>query len=83
MSRFIPVFRDAEEDGLTGLWRGVVSEFTATMMFIFLGCGSVVATQATLGESSVPVDSLTAISLAHGFAITVLVYAVGEVSGGE
>jgi len=83
MSRFIPIFRDHDEDVFTGLWRGAVSEFTATMMFIFYGCGSVVATQATLGEAVVSPAALTAIALAHGFAITVLIYAVGEVSGGH
>jgi len=83
MSRFIPTFRNQDEDGFSGLWRGIVSEFTATMMFIFFGCGSVVSTQATLGEASVAVPSLTVIALAHGFAITVLIYAVGDVSGGH
>jgi len=83
MSRFVPVFRDHEEDTVVGLWRGTVSEFTATMMFIFYGCGAVVASQATLGEATVTAASLVAIAMAHGFAITVLIYAVGEVSGGH
>ena len=83
MSRFIPIFRDHDEDAITGLWRGTVSEFTATMMFIFYGCGAVVSTQATLGEATVTAASLTAIALAHGFAITMLIYAIGEVSGGK
>jgi glycerol uptake facilitator-like aquaporin len=46
-------------------------------------CGSVTATFSTLGEQGVAVPSLTCIALGHGFAITVLVYSVGEVSGGN
>jgi len=83
MSRLAPIFRDHEEDTVTALWRGCVSEFAATMMFIFYGCGSVTSTFATLGQQSVDVPSLICIAFGHGFAITVLIYAVGEVSGGH
>jgi len=83
----IPKFRDPDDDIVSSLWRGAVSEFFATMIFIFIGCGSVVATtttaQTALGSSGIQIPSLTVISLAHGFAIMVLVYAVGEVSGGH
>jgi len=81
----IPAFKwkDPEDDAWQSLWRGGISEFIATLMFIFLGTGSVVATQATLGVSSVQIASLTVIALAHGFAIMVLIYAVGEISGGH
>jgi MIP family channel proteins len=75
--------KDREEDVWQSLWRGAVSEFIATMLFVFIGTGSVIATKATLGESSIQISSLTVISLAHGFAIMVLIYAVGEVSGGH
>ena len=78
----VPKLRDHEEDVWTSLWRGSVSEFFATMIFIFIGCGSVVAGQSVLGSSGIEIPSLTLIALAHGFAIMVLVYAVGEVSGG-
>jgi glycerol uptake facilitator-like aquaporin len=74
--------KDEEDDQWQSLWRGCVSEFTATLIFIFIGTGSVIATKATLGESSIQIPSLTVIALAHGFAIMVLVYAVGEISGG-
>jgi len=79
----IPPWKKPEEDVWQGLWRSGVSEFFATAIFIFIGCGSVVATQATLGESKIEVPSLTLISLAHGFCIMVMVYAVGEISGGH
>jgi len=79
----VPKLRDHDEDVWTSLWRGSVSEFFATMIFIFIGCGSVVAAQSVLGSSGIEIPSLTLIALAHGFAIMVLVYAVGEVSGGH
>lgn len=79
-----PKFQDDEDDVLASLWRGGVSEFFATLIFVFIGTGAVVATQVqTLGQGSIPVPPLTLIALAHGFAIMVLVYAVGEVSGGH
>jgi len=81
----IPAYKwkDPEDDVWQSLWRGAISEFVATLIFIFIGTGSVVATQATLGVSSVQIPSLTVIALAHGFTIMILVYAVGEISGGH
>ncbi len=52
-------------------------------IFIFIGTGSVVATQEALGESTIQIPSLTAIALAHGFCIMIMVYSIGEVSGGN
>jgi len=79
----LPKYIDDHEDRLPSLWRGGVSEFFATLIFIFVGTGSVVAAQTNLGSSSINTASLVLISLAHGFAIMVLVYAIGEVSGGH
>jgi len=79
----IPKFQDEVEDVLPALWRGGVSEFFATMIFVFIGTGAVTAAQASLGNNSIQVPPLTLIAIAHGFAIMVLVYAVGEVSGGH
>jgi MIP family channel proteins len=81
--RIWPHLTIPEDDLWQALWRSGVSEFFATMIFVFIGCGSVVATQATLGLSSIQIPSLTLISLAHGFCIMVLVYTVGEISGGH
>jgi len=61
----------------------VFQSFFATMIFVFIGCGSVVATQAALGKSEIQIPSLTLIALAHGFCIMVMVYTVGEISGGH
>lgn len=51
MGNMLPAYRwrDPEDDVWQSLWRGAISEFVATVMFIFLGTGAVVATQATLG----------------------------------
>jgi len=79
----LPKFQDEEDDVLPALWRGGVSEFFATMIFVFIGTGSVVASQEQLGDIHIGVPNITLIALAHGFAIMVLIYAVGEVSGGH
>lgn len=81
--RLYPQWRIEEDDPWQALWRSGVSEFFATMIFVFIGCGSVVATQAALGSPAIQIPSLTLISLAHGFCIMVLVYTVGEISGGH
>jgi glycerol uptake facilitator-like aquaporin len=82
-AKYIPKFRDPKDDVVSALWRGGVSEFFATAVFVFIGTGAVVASQDTLGSGSLKVPNLTLISLAHGFAIMVLIYAIGEVSGGK
>jgi len=82
MGRFLTL-KNHEEDQWSALWRGFVSEYCATLIFIFLGTGSVVACQTALGESNIGVPSLVVISVAHGFAITIMIYSIGEVSGGH
>jgi len=82
----LPKFQDDEDDVFASLWRGGVSEFFATMIFVFIGTGAVVASKTQLGSNvtgvsgSLDVSGLLVVALAHGFAIMVLVYAVGEVS---
>lgn len=81
----LPKFQDEVDDILPALWRGGVSEFFATMIFVFIGTGAVVASKTQLGDASgkLDVSGLLVVAFAHGFAIMVLVYAVGEVSGGH
>jgi aquaporin TIP len=50
------------------------AEFVGTFTLIFVGAGSIIATQGT---------NLTAIGLAHGLAIGVMASAVGHISGGH
>jgi len=78
-----PQWRNNEDDAVSSLWRGALAEFFATAIFIFIGTGSVVATQEALGVASIQIPSLTAIALAHGFCIMIMVYSIGEVSGGH
>lgn len=54
-------------------YRKLVVEFIGTFTLIFIGAGSIIATQGT---------NLVAIALAHGIAIAVMVSAFGHVSGG-
>jgi len=80
---FIPKPFDKEEDVWASLWRGGLSEFFATMIFIFIGCGSVLSVSVSGLGNEIPSAALVSIALAHGFAIMVLVYSIGEVSGGH
>lgn len=63
-------------------WRDSLAEFIATMLFIFIGAGSVVASGIASGGE---MDSgrLVAIAVAHGIAITLLVFATAHISGGH
>lgn len=79
----LPPLFSPQDDQWPSLWRGGAGEFFATMVFVFVGTGAVVACQTQLGSLTIHVSSQILISLAHGFAIMVLVYAVGEVSGGK
>jgi len=79
----ITKIRDDNDDLWQSLWRCCVSEFFATLIFVFIGTGSVVAAKTALGENGIAIPSLTVIALAHGFAIMVMIYSIGEISGGH
>lgn len=61
-------------------WRGAIAELIATLLFVFVGAGTVVSS-GMLGE----LDSarLVAIALAHGLAIAIMVAATASISGGH
>ncbi len=63
-------------------WRATLAEFIATLLFIFLGAGTVVVTGGILKEG-VTSARLVAIALAHGLAIALLVAATAKISGGH
>ena len=63
-------------------WRSTLAEFIATLLFVFLGAGSVVVTGG-LPNGSLDPARLVAIALAHGMAIALLVYATAMISGGH
>lgn len=79
----LPYLYDKNEDKWQGVWRGAVAEFFAVAIFVFIGTGSVVACKEALGYADIKIPSITLISLAHGFTIMVLVYSIGEISGGH
>ncbi len=65
-------------------WRAVLAELIATLLFVFVGAGSVVVVTGVIGVS--PRDdaaALMAIALAHGLAIALLVAGTAKISGGH
>ncbi|CAI5517413.1 unnamed protein product, partial [Closterium sp. Naga37s-1] len=62
-------------------WRSIGVEFLATLLFVYLGCGSVVASGVL--ETELTPARLTVIALGHGLAITFLVASTGAISGGH
>ena len=72
------------EDFGAKTWRAVLAELIATLLFVFVGAGSVVVVTGVIGAS--PGDdaaALTAIALAHGLAIAVVVAGTAKISGGH
>lgn len=65
-----------------GAWQAVLAELIAMFLFVFLGAGAVVAT-GMVGGNAMTAERLTAIALAHGLAIAVLVAAIARFSGGH
>jgi aquaporin TIP len=63
-------------------WRATFAEFIATLLFIFLGAGTVVVTGGLIQEGLTSAR-LVAIALAHGLAIALLVSATAKISGGH
>ena len=64
------------------LWLSALAEFIATLLFVFIGCGSVVTLTGAL-EGQLTSASLVGIALAHGLAIATLVAATARISGGH
>lgn len=71
-----------EELSSTEAWRATLAEFIATLLFIFLGAGTVVVTGGIMNEGLTSAR-LLAIASAHGLAIAILVAATAKVSGGH
>ena len=64
------------------VWRSTLAEFIATLLFVFLGAGSVIVSGG-LPNGDLDPARLVAIALAHGVAIAFLVYATANISGGH
>ena len=63
-------------------WRSGLAEFIATLLFVFLGAGSVIVSGG-LPNGDLDPSRLAAIALAHGLAIAFLVFAIANISGGH
>ena len=63
-------------------WRAGAAELIATLLFVFLGAGTVVVT-GTLAEGAMYPARMLTIALAHGLAIMMLVAATVKLSGGH
>ncbi len=70
------------DSALPAAWRATAAEFIATLLFVFLGAGTVVVTGGLIKEGLTSAR-LVAIALAHGLAIAVLVSATAKISGGH
>ena len=71
-----------KHSALPAAWRATAAEFIATLLFIFLGAGTVVVTGGLIKEGLTSAR-LVAIALAHGLTIALLVSATARVSGGH
>ena len=63
-------------------WRSALAEFIATLLFVFLGAGSVIVSGG-LPNGDLDAARLGIIALAHGLAIALLAYATANISGGH
>ncbi len=68
----------SERDFGQTTWQAVFAELIATMLFVFVGAGSVVVIGG-VGDTG----GLVAVALAHGLAIALLVAAIARISGGH
>ncbi len=72
----------AREAASPATWQAVLAEFIATLLFVFLGAGTVVVTGGLMKEGLISAR-LVAIALAHGLSIALLVAATANISGGH
>ncbi|CAM9148552.1 unnamed protein product, partial [Ectocarpus fasciculatus] len=79
------------KDTMSGkeLFLAVFAEFLATMFMVYMGCLSVVAsaesaaTSSGSGGSDASVSRILPIAMSFGMSVMVLIYAVGNLSGGH
>ena len=57
-------------------WRSVLAEFVATLLFVFLGAGSVIVSGGLPNGADLDAARLVAIALAHGLATATAVEVV-------
>ena len=60
-----------------------IAEMIATFTFVLIGTLSVIVAIPILGNNTLDPSSLIIIALAHGLAISVMIYTIGHISGGH
>lgn len=69
------------------LTRAIFAEFLGTLLLVFFGCGSALATGEFLTQDGIAntnvVARLMPIAMAFGMSVAVLVYSAGKLSGGH
>lgn len=71
-----------DEIGQPSSWRAAAAELIGTLLFVFIGTGTVVAA-LSLADGTLAPAGLAAIALAHGLAIMIMVAATANISGGH
>lgn len=72
----------AKDVAAPSTFRSALAEFIKTLLFIFLGAGTVVVTGGLI-KDGLTSARLVAIAFAHGLAIALLASATARVSGGH
>ena len=60
-----------------------IAEMIATFTFVLIGTLSVIVAIPILGNNILSTSGLIVIALAHGLAISVMIYTIGHISGGH
>jgi glycerol uptake facilitator-like aquaporin len=65
--------------------KGMLAEFLATALFVWVGCGTAVSMQAQQFNFEGPASDnfVSTVAMAFGFGIAVLAYAIAPISGGH
>ena len=90
ISRILPVPFPSPSHGIFHCFvqelKPLVAEFVAMTLFVWVGCGTAVSSQALTAFSPGTTNDnsfLTAVALAFGFGIVVLAYSIAPLSGGH
>jgi len=75
-----PKFVEKKDDVWQALWRSALAELFGTAIFVFFGTGTAVA---VLNNGGLDNAGVLCIAMAFGFGLAVVIYSVGEISGGH
>ena len=79
----LPQPYDREDDHWQSLWRCGLAEFFGTLIFVFIGTGSVTSAFWPPSPQGATPEFVMQVAMAHGFAISISIYSIGEISGGN